>query len=64
MQVPKPEGFVPNGKTSSRGFHKVYQRVNLAVNKMLGDLHDQQLGFVLPESLAREFILHHRMLGK
>ena len=64
MQVPKPDGFVPNGKTSTRGLHKVYQRVYSAVNKMLGDLHDQQLGFVLPESMAREYILHHRMLGK
>jgi hypothetical protein len=24
MSVPKPEGFIPNGATSTRGLHKVY----------------------------------------
>ena len=64
MQAPRPKVFIPNGQSSSRGLHKVYQRVYHAVNKMLGDLHNQQLGIILPESLAREFIIHHRMLGK
>ena len=64
MRVPKPADFVPNGKESSKGLHKVYKRVFAAVNKMLGDLHDQQLGFVLPEDLVRKHVIHHRMLGK
>jgi hypothetical protein len=47
MVVPKPEGFIPNGATSFKGLHKVYKRVHAAVDRMLGDIHDQQLGFVL-----------------
>jgi hypothetical protein len=37
MVVPKPEGFVPNGATSSKGLHKVYKRVHAAVDRMLGE---------------------------
>jgi hypothetical protein len=64
MVVPKPEGFIPNGATSSKGLHKVYKRVHAAVDRMLGDIHGQQLGFVLPEALSREHIEHNRMLSK
>jgi hypothetical protein len=64
MVVPKPEGFIPNGATSTKGLHKVYKRVHAAVDKMLGDIHDQQLGFVLPEPLVRKHVTHHRMLSK
>ena len=64
MVVPKPEGFVPNGATSTKGLHKVYKRVHAAVDRMLSDIHDQQLGFVLPEELARQYIIHNRMLSK
>jgi hypothetical protein len=64
MRVPKPEGFIPNGATSKKGLHKVYKRVHAAVDKMLGDLHDQQLGFVLSEGVSREVIEHNRMLSK
>jgi hypothetical protein len=39
MVVPKLEGFVPNGASSSKG--KVYQRVHAAVDRMLGDIHSQ-----------------------
>jgi hypothetical protein len=62
--VPKPEGFVPNGTTSSKGLHKVYKRVHAAVDRMLGDIHNQQLGFILPETISREHIEHNRMLSK
>jgi hypothetical protein len=51
MVVLKPEGFVPDGATSSKGLHKVYKRVHAAVDRMLGDIHDQQLGFVLHENV-------------
>jgi hypothetical protein len=64
MVVPKPEGFIPNGATSTKGLHKVYKRVHTAVDRMLGDLHNQQLGFILREPVARELIMHHRMLSK
>jgi hypothetical protein len=64
MVVPKPEGFVPNGATSSKGLHKVYKRVHAAVDRMLGDIHDQQLGFVLPETMSREHIKHNCVLSK
>jgi hypothetical protein len=64
MVVPKPEGFVPNGATSTKGLHKVYKRVHAAVDRMLSDIHDQQLGFVLPEGLTRQHIIHNRMLSK
>jgi hypothetical protein len=64
MVVPKPEGFIPNGATSKKGLHKVYKRVHSAVDKRLGDLHSQQLGFVLTEQISREAIVHHRMLSK
>ena len=50
MVVPKPEGFVRNGATSSEGLHKVYKRVHAAVDRMLGDIHDQQLGSFCPRS--------------
>jgi hypothetical protein len=64
MRVPKPEGFIPNGATLKKGLHKVYKRVHAAVDKMLGDLHDQQLGFVLSEGISREAIEDNRMLSK
>jgi hypothetical protein len=64
MTVPKPEGLVSNGATSEKGLHSAYKRVHHAVDKMLGDFHDQQLGFILPEKAARELIEHHRLLGK
>jgi hypothetical protein len=64
MQVPKPPDFVPNGATTQKGLHQVYKRVAPAVNRMLGDLHDQQLGFVLPEKIVRARVVHHRMMGK
>lgn len=31
---------------------------------MLGDLHDQQLGFILPEKTTRAKVIYHRMMGK
>lgn len=64
MAIPKPDVFVPNGATSTKGLHKVYKRVHSAVDKMLGDLHDQQLGFVVPEVLSREAIEHNRITSK
>jgi hypothetical protein len=64
MVISKPEGFIPNGATSSKGLHKVYKRVHATVDRMLGDIQEQQLGFVLPEIMSREQIEHNRMLSK
>jgi hypothetical protein len=43
MVVPKPEGFIPNGATSTKDLHKVYKRVHAAVDRMLGDIHAQHV---------------------
>jgi hypothetical protein len=63
MVVPKPEGFVFNGATSFKGLHKIYKRVLAAVDRMLGDIHDQQLGFVLLETISREHVEYNHMLS-
>ena len=44
-----------------KGLSSTYLKVRHAVDKMLGDLHDQKLGFILPKKLARGKITHHLM---
>ena len=63
MRVHKPEGFTPNGATSTGTLHKSYKGSFPAVDKMLGANHEQGLGFVLPVSVMKG-AEHHLMVSK
>ena len=56
MHVPFPEGFHPNGHIVTTGLRKTYVTVHSAVNKMLAEIIDQKLAFLLPKTMALEFI--------
>lgn len=56
MKVHLPEGFVPNGRTAPSPLRKTYIAVSTAVNKMLSDLVEQRLSFLIPYSVAKEHI--------
>lgn len=56
MRVFLPEGFAPNGLSIPSPLRSTYVAVSTAVNKMLYDLVQQKLAFVLPYHMAREFV--------
>lgn len=49
MRVPLPPGFTPNGKGDLSPLRPIYIRVHQAVDRMLADLHAQELAFCLPK---------------
>ena len=61
--VPDPAQF-PCATAYDKDLHSSYARTSSAVNKMLGDLHSDGVGFVLPGEVVREYITCHYMLGK
>ena len=63
MYVPLPEGFSPNGRIVTTGLRKTYVTVHSAVNKMLAGIIDQKLAFLLPKSIALEYI-HNLHISK
>ena len=52
MRVPRPDGFVPNGKSELSPLRPSYLRVAGAVNKMIADIFANKLGCLLPKALA------------
>ncbi len=63
MWVPLPAGFTPNGQDLPTPLRAAYVSVAPAVNKMLGDIVQQKLAFLLPYEDAKRYVprLH---LGK
>jgi hypothetical protein len=53
MTVPLPADFIPNGRGTTGKLTKAYLSAAPAVDKMLYDLHQLRLGFVLETSTAR-----------
>ena len=56
MRVPLPDGFVPNGLLPRTPLRPTYEAVANAVNRMLGDLVEQKLAFLLPPELAQRHV--------
>ena len=56
MRVPRPPDFSPNGHEVITGLRRSYVTVHSAVNKLLADVIDQRLAFLLPKAVAKEFI--------
>ena len=56
MRVPRPDGFVPNGKEPGSGLRGTYTKVHSAVNRLLGDVVQQRLAFILPKPMAVAYI--------
>ena len=56
MRVPRPEGFVPNGKLPLAPLRPSYLKVARAVNKMIASTVAEKLGFLLPKALAVQTI--------
>ena len=56
MRVPRPPDFSSNGYEVITGLRRSYVTVYLAANKLLADVIDQQLAFLLPKAVAKEFI--------
>ena len=56
MRVPRPEGFVPNGKAVGGALRETYVKVHTAVNRLLGDMVQQRLAFILPKPMAVAYI--------
>ena len=56
MTVHVPKGFVPNGNQPRSPLRAVYCSVSSAVNKMLGTIVEDELAFLLPLSLAQEYV--------
>ena len=56
MRVHFPQGFTPNGKSVQTALRATYLSVSCAVNKMLGDIIEQQLAFVMPFEVAKELV--------
>ena len=56
MRVPRPEGFVPNGKEVGGALRETYVKVHTAVNRLLGDVVQQRLAFILPKPMAVAYI--------
>lgn len=53
IRVPLPEGFQPNGLLPRTPLRTTYEPVSSAVNRILGDLVEQKLAFLLPLELAQ-----------
>ena len=56
MRVPLPPGIIPNGRSTTARLRGTYLRMHTAVNKILGDVVEQRLAFVLPKALAVSLI--------
>ena len=56
MRVPRPSDFSPNGHEVITGLRRNYVTVHSAVNKLLADVIDQLLAFLLPKVVAKGFI--------
>ena len=56
MRVPLPEGFTPNGLLPRTPLRPTYESVATAVNRMLGDVVEQKLAFLLPLELAQRHV--------
>ena len=56
MRVPLPEGFTPNGLLPRTPLRPTYESVSTAVNRMLGDLVEQKLAFLIPLELAQRHV--------
>lgn len=56
MRVHLPYGFQPNGAQTPSPLRKTYVAVAPAVNKMLCDLVNQRLAFLLPYHLAKSHV--------
>ena len=56
MRVPLPAGFSPNGAGPAAALRGTYMRVHTAVDRMLGDVVQQRLAFILPKALAVDLI--------
>ena len=56
MRVHLPEGFCPNGNQPQTPLRATYVSVAPAVNKMLGDIVEQKLAFVLPFDSAKRYV--------
>ena len=55
MRVPQSPDFSPNGHEVITGLRRSYVTVHSAVNKLLADVIDQRLAFLLPKAVAKEF---------
>lgn len=53
MTVPLPTDFIPNGKDTTGKLSKAYLDAAPAVDRMLAELHEQGLGFILPTAVAQ-----------
>jgi hypothetical protein len=56
MRVHRLEGFLPNGNLPRTPLRATYVAVAPAVNRMLGDLVQQQLAFILPLATAQRHV--------
>ena len=56
MKVHRPEGFTPNGNLPRTPLRATYVAVAPAVNKMLGELVEQKLAFILPLVTAQQHV--------
>ena len=56
MRVHLPEGFFPNGEKQQTPLRATYVSVAPAVNKMLGDVVEQKLAFILSGDSARKYV--------
>ena len=52
MRVHLPPGFKANGKEPPAALRATYVKVHTAVNRMLGDVVQQRLAFLLPKEVA------------
>ena len=56
MRIPLPTGFTLNEKEPTAKLRGAYMNVHQAVNRLSGDLVNRRLAFLLPKTLAIDFI--------
>ena len=56
MQVPVPDGFIPNGQSERPKMRHRYKMAHTAVNKMNHDIWKDSLAFYLPLSIAKQLV--------
>ena len=56
MRVHQPKNFTPNGRSPQSPLRATYVSVASAVNKMLGDIVQQKLAFLIPYNTAKEYV--------
>ena len=56
MRVHLPEGFTPNGSFPRTPLRSTYVSVSGAVNKMLADIVEKKLAFLIPLELAQQHV--------